>query len=109
MTTARADGLLCEVESKVIRLAVRSPNLNAHAERWTRTVREECLDRAIVLNENHLRWVLGEFIHYYNGRRLHRSLDLQPPDGPVESSGEGGVIGHQVLGGLINDYYRKAA
>jgi putative transposase len=74
-----------------------------------RTVRGECLDRVIVLNENHLRWVLREFIRYYNERRPHRSLDLRPPHGPVESSGEGTVIRHQVLGGLINDYYRKAA
>jgi transposase InsO family protein len=107
--TTHGDALLANVGSRVIRLPMRSPNLNAHAERWVRTVREECLDRAIVLNENHLRWVLGEFIHYYNGRRLHRSLDLRPPDGPVESSGEGEVIRHQVLGGLVNHYCRKAA
>jgi putative transposase len=107
--TAHSDALLADVGSKVIRLPVRSPNLNAYAERWVRTVRGECLDRVIVLNENHLRWVLREFIRYYNERRPHRSLDLRPPHGPVESSGEGTVIRHQVLGGLINDYYRKAA
>ena len=90
-------------------LPARSPNLNAHAERWVRTVREECLDRVIVLNEDHLRWALTEFIRYYNERRPHRSLGLQPPDGPVGCSGEGKVIRRQVLGGLVNDYHRKAA
>ena len=74
-----------------------------------RTVREECLDRVIVLNEKHLRWALREFVRYYNERRPHRSLGLRPPDGPVESSGEGEVLRRQVLGGLVNDYYRKAA
>jgi putative transposase len=74
-----------------------------------RTVREECLDRVIVLSESHLRWVLREFVRYYNERRPHRSLDLRPPEGPVASSGEGAVIRRQVLGGLVNDYYRKAA
>jgi hypothetical protein len=73
-------------------------------------VREECLDRVIVLNENHLRWGLREFIRYYNERRRpHRCSDLQPPDGPVECSGEGEVTRRQVLGGLINDYCREAA
>jgi putative transposase len=88
---------------------VRSPNLNACAERWVRTVREECLDRVIVLDENHLRWVLREFIRYYDERRPHRSLDLRPPYGPVECSGEGEVTRRQVLGGLVNDYYRQPA
>ena len=71
--------------------------------------REECLDRAIVLNENHLRWVLREFIRYYNSRRPHRSLGLRPPDGPVEGPAEGNVTRRQLLGGLVNDYRRTAA
>ena len=72
-------------------------------------MREECLDRVIVLNESHLRWVLREFVRYYNECRPHRSLDLRPPEGPVDASGEGEVIRRHVLGGLINDYCRKAA
>jgi putative transposase len=107
--TAHGDALLGDVGSKVIRLPVRSPNLNAYAERWVRTVREECLDRVIVLNESHLRWVLREFIRYYNERRPHRSLDLRPPEGPVECCGEGEGVRRLVIGGLVNDYYRKAA
>jgi len=107
--TAHGDALLSNAGTKVIRLPGRSPNLNAYAERWVRMVREECLDRVIVLNETHLRWALSEFIGHYNERWPHRSLDLRPPKGPVESSKEGEVIRRQVLGGLVNDYYRKAA
>jgi len=107
--TAHRDALLGNVGTNVIRLPVNSPNLNAYAERWVRTVREECLDRVIVLNESHLRWVLRDFVRHYNLRRPHRSLDLQPPNGPVECSEEGEVTWRQVLGGLINDYYRKVA
>jgi len=107
--TDHGGNLLSAVGSKVIRLPVRSPNLNAHAERWVRTVREECLDRVIVLNDSHLRWVLREFIRYYNSRRPHRSLNLRPPEGPVSSSEEGAVLCRRVLGGLINDYHRQAA
>ena len=92
-----------------MRLPARSPNLNAHAERWIRTVREECLDRIIILNERHLRWVLNEFVRYYNQRRPHRSLNLHVPDGPRVYSQAGKVACRQVLGGLINDYYREAA
>lgn len=53
-----ADALLGGMRTKPARLPIRSPNLNAHAERWIRTVREQCLDRIIVLNERDLRWVL---------------------------------------------------
>ncbi len=107
--TAHADALLGDVGTEAIRLPARSPNLNAHAERWIRTVRDECLGRIIGLNEIYLRWVLTEFIQYYNERRPHRSLGLRPPGGPAGYSREGEVTRRQVLGGLITDYYRKAA
>ena len=51
----------------------------------------------------------GESVSHYNSRRPHRSLDLRPPEGPVESPGEEEVLCCRVLGGLINDYYREAA
>ena len=79
------------------------------AESWIRTAREECLDRIIVLNERHLRWVLQEYIRHDNHRRPHRSLKLHVPDGPTSSTREGEVSRHPVLGGLVNDYYPKAA
>ena len=107
--TAHGDALLGDAGSNVIRLPVRSPNLNAYAERWVRTVREECLDRVIVLSENHLRWALREFVRYYSERRPHRSLGLAVPEGPAEYPREGEVCRHQILGGLLNDYHRKAA
>jgi len=107
--TTHADALLAGAGSEAIRLPVRSPDLNAYAERWVRTVREECLDRVIVLNESHLRWVLDESIRYYNERRPHRSLGLRVPQGPMEYPCAGEVTRRQILGGLINDYYRKAA
>jgi hypothetical protein len=59
-------------------------------------------------NQSHLRWVLTQFVCYDNSRRPRRSLDLRPPEGPVESPEQGEVIRRQVLGGLVNDYYRKA-
>jgi transposase InsO family protein len=91
-----------------IRTPVRSPKANAIAERLVRTIRSECLDHIIVLNERHLRGVLVEFAHYYNRDRPHRSLRLASPV-PTESPGAGGeVTSRPVLGGLHHVYYRAA-
>jgi putative transposase len=107
--TVHADELLRAVGTKAVLLPPRSPDLNGRAERWIRTVRNECLDHIIVLNERHLRWALTEFVRYYNARRPHRSLQLRPPDGPVASSLQGTVVRRKILGGLISDYHRAAA
>ena len=88
---------------------MRSPDLNGYAERWIRSFRQECLDRIIVLNEAHLRWVLEEYVRYYNERRPHQSLQHLPPEAPDVYPREGEIVARPVLGGLINDYYRLAA
>ena len=46
---------------EVIRTPIRAPNANAYAERWTRSVRQECLDHLIIVNERHLNSVLREY------------------------------------------------
>jgi putative transposase len=63
--------------TKIIKLPARSPNLNAYAERWVRSVREECLDQIIVLSERHLRYVLKEYVEYFMKRRPHQGLKQQ--------------------------------
>jgi transposase InsO family protein len=95
--------------TKIITLPARSPNLNAYAERWVRSVREECLDRIIVLSERHLRYVLKEYVEYFTKRRPHQGLKQQIPDSRKEPPATGRIRSRQVLGGLINDYYREAA
>jgi transposase InsO family protein len=107
--TRDADSLLEDAGTKVIRLPVRSPDLNGYAERWIRSLRQECLDRIIILNEAHLRWVLGEYVRYYNKRRPHQSLQHLPPEAPDAYPCEGKIVARPVLGGLIHDYYRLAA
>ena len=54
---------------KVIRTPYCAPNANAYAERWVRTVREECLRRILILNEAHLRRVMREYVAYYTDER----------------------------------------
>jgi transposase InsO family protein len=97
------------IGSRIIKLPARSPNLNAYAERWIRSVREECLDQIIVLSERHLRYVLKEYVDYFMKRRPHQGLKQQPPDSTQEPRATGCIRPRQVLGGLINDYYREAA
>jgi transposase InsO family protein len=66
---------------RVIRTPIQAPNANAHAERWVRTLRADCLDRILILGRRHLEHLLGVYRRHYNDRRPHRALDLLPPNG----------------------------
>ena len=85
---------------------VRAPNANAIAERVIGTLRRECLDHVIVINERHLRRVLGEYIQHYNAMRPHRSLGLDAPEGRprVDHFPGAQLHRHAVLGGLHHEY-----
>ena len=74
-----------------------------------RSVREECLDKLIILNERHLRRVMQEFVAYHNTARPHQGIDQQLPISGSASIGTGPVRCRNVLGGIIHDYYREAA
>ena len=91
-----------------IRTPVRAPNANAVAERFVRTLRQECLDHVIVVNERHLLEVLSEFTDYYNSHRPHRRLDLEPPLPTEVGNRDGRVESRSVLGGLHHAYARAA-
>ena len=94
---------------KIFRTPYRAPNANAFAERWVRTVREDCLDKLIIINQQHLRWVLLEYTSYYNSSCPHQGLEQRipvPQREPVVDSGP--VLCHDVLGGIIHDYPRAA-
>ena len=86
---------------------VRSPRANAVVERVIGTLRRECLDHLIVLNERHLSSVLREFVAYYNAERPHRTLGLQTPEAtprPVT----GAIRSRSILNGLHHVYQRAA-
>jgi transposase InsO family protein len=102
----------------VRRLAVRSPNPNASAERWAQTLRVECLDHFVVCGEGHLRHLLREFADHYNAERPHQARGNVPlPDAEAAATGEpfvlkfpeGGVRCRERLGGPLKHYHRAAA
>jgi transposase InsO family protein len=94
----------------VIRTPVQAPNPNAHAERWVRTLRADCLDRIFILGRRHLEHVLRIYRRHYNEHRPHRALHLLPPSGrdrtPLDAPDR--VQRRDLLGGLIHEY-RAAA
>ena len=84
---------------------MRAPRANAVAERGIRTLRNECLDHLILVNEQHLRTVLAEFIQHCNTQRPHRSLLLETPRLAVRPTA-GSILSRPVLGGLHHVYER---
>lgn len=93
----------------IIRTPVRAPNANAFAERWVRTIRQECLDHVLILNEAHLRRILTEYITFYNERRPHQGLEQQAPIPKLSLAPAESVRSHPILGGIVYDYYDSAA
>ena len=91
---------------KVIRTPVQAPNANAHAERWIRTLRADCLDRILIVGRRHLEHVLRIYRRHYNEHRPHRALGLQPPNGhdPTPLNSTARLRRRQLLGGLIHEY-----
>jgi integrase-like protein len=79
----------------------RSPWQNPYAERVIGLIRRECLDHLIVLNEDHLRKILKEYVHYYNESRPHHSLERNAPvPRSIEPSALGAVVAVPQVGGL---------
>lgn len=103
-------GILQAGGVETVKLPARSPNLNAYAERFVRSIKSECLSKIIPLGERHLRLVVSEYVEHYHLERNHQGLDNrliersrgQPPDG-------GRVARRERLGGVLNFYYREAA
>ena len=92
---------------KLIKTPYQAPNASAHAERFIRSIKHECLDRMILFGEGHLQRVLDEYLTHYNHERNHQGIGnnlinarLKVGTGPIECN--------ERLGGLLM-YYRRAA
>ena len=98
---------------------MRAPQANAFCERLIGSMRRECLDWLILLNERHLRSVLTEWVAHYNHGRPHASLGPGIPDLPREETRElahghrqpvgSRVVATPVLGGLHHEYRLESA
>ncbi|MEV0405814.1 integrase core domain-containing protein [Actinoallomurus sp. NPDC050550] len=112
--TEAFDAVLAGAGIEVVKIPPRSPQANAYAERWVRTVRSEFTDRMLITGARHLRTVLEKYVAHHKRHRPHRGGSLRPPDGgdgitaPVTDLATGRILRRKVLGGLIHEYDRAA-
>jgi len=102
--------ILDTADVQPVKLPPRSPNLNAHMERFMRSIKEECLDRMIFFGESSLRNAVREYLAHYHAERNHQGLenDLIDP-GEEISRTEGAIQCRERLGGMLKHYHRSAA
>ena len=95
---------------KTVKLPARSPNLNAYAERFVRSVKSECLAQIIPLGERHLRKAVKEYTDHYHSERNHQGLDNELIEKRSdEPDMDRAVACRERLGGILNYYHRRAA
>src|SRR3954465_5885331 len=94
----------------VVRLPPRSPNLNAFAERFVRSIKEECLNRMIFIGQASLRHAITQYLTHYHGERNHQGLENRLLM-PCRTIGEAhaSVKRRERLGGMLSYYHREAA
>jgi putative transposase len=102
--TAGFDQICASIGVEAIRTPIRSPKANGFAERWVRTVREDCLDHLLVFPRRHLESILAEYIEHYNRARPHRGLHLEQPVPRATTLVGRKVIRRDILSGLIHQY-----
>jgi hypothetical protein len=103
--------------TQVLQTPFRTPNANAHAERFVRTIRAECLDHLLILNARHLERVLRSYLRHYNGHRPHQGISQEipgsvsgtqvtasPPSLGATDQPRPRFRRHDRLGGLIHEY-----
>jgi putative transposase len=93
-----------------VKLPPQSPNLNAHVERFARTIKGSCWERVILFGEASLRRTVSEFVAHYHLERNHQGLGnrlIMIPE--MEVSNQGSIRRRRRLGGMLNYYYRGAA
>ena len=103
--TLRAAGV------KPVKLPAQSPNLNAFAERWVRSVKSECLDKVILFGEASLRRTLSEYVTHHHAERNHQGKgnDILFPQSTREQPRDGPIRCRERLGGMLRFYHRGVA
>jgi transposase InsO family protein len=93
---------------RIVLMPIRAPNANAYAERFVRSIREECLDRLILFGERRLFRALDEFVAHYHGERNHQGLGNELITPAAAVAGATRVRCRDRLGGLLRYYHRAA-
>jgi putative transposase len=99
---------------EVLRVGPRKPNQNPVAERFVQSIKTEALDHFVVFGEDHLRYLVSEYVRHYNTHRPHQGLGNNPlpnADGsepPILAFPTGRVVCDELLGGVIKQYRRVA-
>ncbi len=94
-----------------VRLPSHSPNLNAHAERWVKSVKDENVSRLILFGKTSLRRALREFSSLYHGERSHKSKDIilvLPCTPACETRVNAAIACCERLSALLKHYHREA-
>jgi putative transposase len=108
--TQSFDQILKAVGTAVVKLPPQSPNLNAFAERFVKSIKTECLEQFVLFGESSLRHVIREYLAHYHAERNHQGIEnvIPIPDRRLDAR-EGTIVKAERLGGLLNFYHRRAA
>ena len=102
--TDRVEGM----EMEQVQIAARSPWQNCYVERVIGSIRRECLNHMVVINDSHLRRVLKSYFHYYHRSRTHLALDKDAPESRQPHK-VGRIVQFAEVGGLHHRYERRVA
>jgi hypothetical protein len=95
---------------QVLRTPPRTRQANCYAERFIRSVRQECTDKILLYGERHAATVLDKYAHHFNDHRPHQGRDQRPPnhDPATVTPLDGPIRPRKILSGVINEYHRAA-
>ena len=96
---------------KCVKIPPKSPNCNAFAERFVKTIKYECLRYFVFFGQRHLRYVISEYMAHYHHERFHQGIggSLISPIAANDNAATGEIRCRSRLGGLLNFYYREVA